>query len=216
MRKYIREPFPALSHLIGAGVSVVAVFFLLQRASGSVKTEISVAIYGMSLIVLYVASALNHGFHCSPPAAERLEQCDYAAIFLLIAGTYTPVCLLVVQGRLGWFLFGFEWLLALIGIFLVFARPSTSAPLRVVIYLAMGWLFLFVLAPIVTAVTTPLLMWLLSGALFYSIGSVFFVTKKPVLWRGYFEAHDLWHVFVLAGSGCHFIFIREYILRVVV
>jgi hemolysin III len=207
MKKYIREPFPALSHLLGAGLSMVGLFFLIEKSADSLRAVVASAIFGVSLIVLYLASALTHGLHCSEETLTRIEKYDYAAIFLLIAGTYTPVCLLIIRGPLGWGLLISEWTLAAFGVSSIFFRRHIPKHLRVAIYLIMGWLFLIAINPIISTVPQNDLAWLIGGGLAYSIGSIVFLTNKPNFWRGYFEAHDLWHLFVLAGSTCHFIFI---------
>jgi hemolysin III len=211
VKKYIREPFPALSHLFGAGISVLALISLIQNSGDNARAIFSSFVYGMSLILLYTASALTHGIHCSSKMMARFERWDHAGIFFLIAGTYTPVCLLIIPGSLGWMLLFCEWVLAFAGVYTVFFRPNISRTIRVIIYLAMGWLLLFALNPIIEAVSNTLLSWLIAGGLFYSIGSIFFLTNKPNLWPGKFTAHDLWHLFVLFGSISHFIFITKFL-----
>ncbi len=212
MKKYIREPFSSLSHLVGAILSVAALIILLQESGASHRAIIASAVYGISLIILFLASALVHGLHCSPKLESRLEQCDHAAIYFLIAGTYTPVCLLMIRGPLGWSLLIIEWIIAAIGVYMIFFKPGVSKFRRVATYIAMGWLFLFAINPIIIAVPNSLLMWLIAGGLFYSVGSIFFITNRPTLLKEHFEGHELWHVFVLGGSVCHFIFISNYIV----
>lgn len=210
MKKYIKEPFSALSHLVGVGLSVAALIVLLEKSGHNERATIASAIYGVSLILLYIASALTHGVHCSDRLASYFERCDHAAIFSLIAGTYTPVCLLTIKGPVGLFLLGAEWILAIAGIYTAFVKIRGSRTLQVLTYLCMGWLFLFALGPLVSTVPVSLLAWLFAGVLFYSLGSIFFLTNRPILWKGRFESHDLWHLFVLGGSVCHFIFIMSY------
>ncbi len=212
MKKYVREPFPALSHLFGAGLSIAALVFLLQK-SNTERATIACAIYGASLILLYIASTLTHGVHCSPRLISFFERLDHAAIFLLIAGTYTPVCLLIIPGSFGLSLFVCEWIFAILGIYTIFMKPNISKSVRVLIYVIMGWLCLFAIHQIVSAVSTTSLLFLLAGGMIYSIGSIFFLTNKPTLWPGYFDAHDLWHLFVLGGSSCHFVFICNYLVE---
>lgn len=209
MKKYVREPFPALSHLFGAIISIIALIFLLENSEGNLRATIACVIYGSSLIILYVASALTHGVHGSPRLMSYFERFDHAAIFFLIAGTYTPICLLVIPGPVGLSLFICEWILAIMGIYIIFMRPFITRSLRVWLYVIMGWLFLFALHQIIPAVSNASLVLLLGGGLFYSIGTIFFITDKPNLWPGYFDAHDLWHLFVLGGSTCHFVFISK-------
>ena len=212
IKKYIRDPFPSLSHAAGAVFSGVALNYLLVSAGDNLCAQISGAIFGTTLILLYLASALAHGVTGSPRLERFLEDCDHAAIFLLIAGTYTPVCLLMIPGNLGLALLTCEWIFAAVGIYTVFFLPQASKAFRAGTYLGMGWMFLFAINPLVTTLPISILVWLAGGVLFYSVGSVVFVTGRPSLWAGKFEAHDLWHVFVLSGSSCHFMFVNEHIL----
>ncbi len=211
MQKYLKEPFCALSHLFGVLLSVVGLVVLLQAAGDSSRAVTASIIYGTTLILLFLASALTHGPHFAPETAARFERCDYAAIFLLIAGTYTPFCLLVVRGPLGWTMLGIEWLLAIVGVWSVFYGSERSKSKHVAIYLAMGWLFVLALGPITTALTNPLLSWLIGGGIFYSVGAIIFLRDWPHLLGGRFSAHDLWHVFVLGGSSCHFVLVNHFV-----
>ncbi len=211
MKKYFREPFPAISHLIGAILSVIALISLLQKSGSHRIALLASAIYGGSLILLYLASTLTHGMHSSEKLLSHFERCDHAAIFFLIAGTYTPLCLLIIPGAFGWTLLALEWILAFAGIYTIFIQPDVPKLIRVGIYLCMGWLFIFALGPIIAAVPNTLLSWLFAGVFLYSIGAIFFVTERPNFFPGKFEAHDLWHIFVMGGSTCHFIFISNFL-----
>lgn len=211
IRRCIKDPFPGLSHWVGALLSIAALIVLMRAARGRETYAIAFAIYGGSLIVLYLASALNHSIHCADAAANRLDQFDYSAIFLLIAGTYTPVCLITLRGKWGWSVLAAEWVMAVVGIADVWWGGKHSKWLHVVIYVVMGWLAILVMVPLLRVFPAGALFWLLAGGLAYSFGSVIFATNRPRLWPGIFEAHDLWHALVLTGSACHFVMIYCFI-----
>lgn len=208
----LKEPFCALSHYTGAALSTVALIALLMAAHGRLWQTLGGAIFGLSLITLYMASALSHTWHAPPRVQNRLSQFDYVAIFLLIAGTYAPFCLVTLHGALGWTLLGIEYGLALIGIANVVFRDETPHWIRVVLYVLMGWAIVVAWPTVQHALPPPARAWLVAGGLLYSIGVVVFAADRPHLWPGKFSAHDLWHVFVLAGSACHFVLILHYII----
>jgi hemolysin III len=211
LRRCIKEPFPGISHFVGALLSVAALVILLLYANGRVWHVVGFAVYGATLILLYLASAMAHSIHCSPRTGARLDRLDYSAIFLLIAGTYTPICLVPLRGPWGWTLLGCVWGLAVIGICTVWFPRWRKDWARVVIYLSMGWLALIATGEIVSRFTGPALAWLLAGGVVYSAGAAVFVTNRPCLWSGRFVAHDLWHVMVLLGSACHFMVMVDFV-----
>jgi hemolysin III len=202
----IREPFSGLSHLVGAVLSVVGLAVLLILAHGRPWHSLGYAIFGASLIVLYSASALYHSLHVSERGMVALQRCDHGAIFLLIAGTYAPVCLVLLRNSLGLKLLAAEYALAAIGIVMVVAFKSKPEWLRVTLYLCMGWLAVMALPTLWRIMSPSALAWLVAGGLFYTIGVIFYATGRPRLWPGKFGAHDLWHLFVMGGSACHYIF----------
>ncbi|MDB5329213.1 MAG: channel protein hemolysin family [Phycisphaerales bacterium] len=204
-RRWVKDPFPGLSHFFGALLAVVGLVVLLIVAAGRPWQVVSFSIYGTTMILLYLASGLAHSVYCSPRVEKWLDRFDYIGIYLLIAGTYTPICLITLRGPWGWSIFGVEWGLALIGIILVLAGLDYSKPLRTGIYVAMGWMALIAAIPTLHALPTNALLWLFAGGAAYSIGAIIFVTNRPHLWPGWFNAHDLWHCLVLTGSACHFI-----------
>jgi hemolysin III len=207
----MKDFFPALSHWFGAVLSLAGLALLLARTLGRPWWEFTAfAVYGVSLVLLYTASALAHSLYCPPRAQERLDRFDYAAIFLLIAGTYTPFCVVALRGPWGLGLLAAVWLTAAAGIAHLFSPASTRRG-RVVTYVAMGWLGLAAAVPLLRALPTPAVLWLLAGGAIYTLGSVVFFTNRPNLWPGRFEAHDLWHCMVLAGSACHFLTILKFV-----
>lgn len=207
----IKEPFPGLSHLAGVGLSIAALVVLLSQARGRMWHVVGFAIYGASLILLYAASAMAHSIHCSPRTSACLERIDYSAIFLLIAGTYTPICLVPLRGPWGWSLLAGVWTLAALGIWSVWAKRSRHTGLRMLIYLCMGWLVILAAGKVFHTFTPAALAWLVAGGVVYSAGAVVFLTDRPHLWPGRFMAHDLWHVMALLGSLCHFMVMFNFI-----
>jgi len=204
--KLLREPFSAMSHLVGALLSIAALVILLVLSHGRPWHIVSFSIYGSSLILLYTASALYHALSVRPRYAERLRRLDHSMIYLLILGSYAPLCLIALRGAWGWSLFGVEIGLAVTGI--AFSMFWTRVPdwVRLMLYLGMGWLIVIALVPLRAAISNTAWEWLVAGGLTFSIGAVIFALDRPHLLPGKFHAHDLWHCFVLAGTICHFIF----------
>lgn len=204
-RNWVREPFSGLSHGIGALLSILGLIVLLVLAHGRLWHSVGFGIYGASLIALYAASAAYHSLHVSERGLHRLMLCDHGAIFLLIAGTYAPLCLVTLRTGWGPCLLSMEYGLAALGILCVFLFNSKPEWLRVVLYMGMGWLALLALPALRTLLPPAAVGWLVGGGVMYTVGVVFYATNRPRLWPGKFGAHDLWHVFVMAGSACHFV-----------
>jgi hemolysin III len=211
LKRYIREPFCGLSHFIGAGLSVLGLVLLLIAAHGRPWHTVSYSIYGLTLISLYTSSGLYHSLKVSPRAEFEFMRVDHLNIFLLIAGSCTPVCLVPLRGPWGWSLFGIEWGIAVLGISSTYLWKNRPHWVRITLYIIMGWLVAGTLSPLRASVPEAGLLWLVSGGLFYTVGAAVFALDRPHLWPGKFSAHDLWHVFVLAGSACHFYFIYHFI-----
>jgi len=211
--KYIKDPFPGLSHFFGAGLSIIAMIVLLMASAGKPWWIACFSIYGGCMITLYLASGTCHSVHCKPALEKWLDRFDYIAIFLLIAGTYTPVCLIGLGGVWGWTILIAEWTVAAVGIGLVVSGRGMSNLVRSILYVVMGWLAIVAASPILHSLSGPALAWLFAGGVVYSVGAVVFVTNRPNLIPGWFNAHDLWHCMVLAGSTCHFFLMLAMISR---
>ena len=203
----LREPFASGSHLLGALAGLFAVIYLVGSCDGSTEAVCAALIYGIALISVFLISGLFHGLHCSEAGITKLERLDYAAIYLFIAGTYTPVCLFVIGGSLGTWLLAGEWALAIIGVYLTLNRGPTHRNLQVVIFLIMGWAFTLALPSLDKALSPPLFNLLILGGLFYSVGAVIFACGLPQFFRNKLSAHDWWHVLVLLGSSAHYIMV---------
>ncbi len=212
-KKRLREPVNGLTHLAGGLLASVGLVVLLATATSAGRTDQLVAfgIFGFSLISLYTASALYHLLPLSPPGIARLRRVDHISIFLLIAGTYTPFCLLALDGgwRVG--LLSLIWGLALCGILLKLLWMDAPRWLSVTLYLGMGWVAVIAAPALFRALPTGGTVWVLGGGLVYSAGALIYGLKRPNPVPGVFGFHELWHVFVVAGSACHYWAVLWYI-----
>jgi hemolysin III len=206
----IREPFNACSHLVGLLLSLAGAAFLL-RSAADLAHRTAVGVYGGSLVLLYAASTVYHGVPLTGRTIRPLRILDHVAIYFLIAGTYTPIAVVTLKGALGWSLLAVVWCIALAGI--PFKLLWIDAPdwLSTAIYLAMGWLAVLALEPLARAVPPSGLAWLAAGGLLYTVGAVIFVRERPNPLPGVFGHHEIWHLLVLAGSACHFVFIMRHV-----
>ncbi|HSZ54706.1 MAG TPA: hemolysin III family protein [Tepidisphaeraceae bacterium] len=212
LRRAVKDPFPGLSHWAGMFLSIAGVAVLVSFAWGRAWQLVGCAIYGASLVLLYLASALAHTLRCSPRLDDFLTRLDCMAIYLLIAGTYTPLCLVTLRGPWGWGMLIAEWTMAAAGIVIVASKWFDSRWPRTLLYLFMAWVVaLAATVPILRVLPVPALEWLLAGGVIYSIGAVVFALDRPDLWPGRFVAHDLWHVLVILGSACHFVVIARFV-----
>jgi len=166
---------------------------------------VAVSIYGATLVLLFLASTLYHSIS-RPRAKEALHLADHAAIYALIAGSYTPFLLVNMRGAWGWSMLAVIWGLAVIGITLTLAQIKRLQKAPVLIYLGMGWLMIIAIVPLVRSVARGGLLWLAAGGLLYSLGVIFY------RWKGLRFNHAVWHVFVLAASACHFIAVLGYVV----
>ncbi len=212
-RKRFREPVNGLTHLAGGLLASVGLIMLLVTAAseGRVDQLVAFGIFGFSLIALYSASALYHLLPLSPAGVAGLRRADHMSIFVLIAGTYTPFCLLALDGgwRVG--LLSLVWGLALCGILLKLLWMDAPRWLSVALYLGMGWVALVAAPALFRAVPAGGMAWVLAGAFVYSAGALIYGLKRPNPMPGVFGFHELWHLFVLAGSACHFWAVLGYI-----
>ena len=202
----IRDPFSGVSHFVGAVLALIGLVVLAVLAWGQPTKLAAFAIYGSGAVALYLASAIYHSLHTESPWPQRF---DHMAIYVMIAGTYTPVCMVALPGQLGYSMLGIEWGLALVGIIANVWFGGGPAVMRVILYLGMGWLAVIAIPQLRVVMPAQAVTWLLAGGILYSLGTVIYATERPKLWPGKFGAHDLWHVFVLAASGCHFLMMLD-------
>ncbi|MCD4738077.1 MAG: hemolysin III family protein [Anaerolineae bacterium] len=197
----------SITHGIGAGLSVagLTILVILAVRYGNVRQLVSFSIYGATLIILYLASTLYHSFQ--RPAVKRVFKIiDHAAIFLLIAGTYTPFLLIGVRGAWGWTLLIIIWGLAILGISFKALFIDRFQKLAVLPYILMGWLSVVMLKKLLVNISLGGLIWLAAGGATYTLGTIFYALKKVPY------AHSIWHLFVLGGSTCHFFAVLLYLV----
>ena len=213
-RRGLREPANGLTHLFGALLALAGLGVLVQQASlgGTALHLVSVSIYGTSLFVLYLTSSVFHLLPVSPRRVQTLLKLDHMAIFLLIAGTYTPFCLVTLQGPWGWSMFGVVWGLAAAGLLLKQLWPGTPRWLSTAIYVGMGWVVVPAIPTLMQRLPTGGLVWLVAGGLCYTGGAVIYATRKPDPWPEVLGYHVIWHLWVMAGSACHFWAVLRFVL----
>lgn len=201
------EKLNIITHGLGFLLSIAALVILVVKASesGNATLITSLAIFGSSLIVLYAASTLYH-YAKTPEIRYKLNILDHSAIYVLIAGTYTPFCLVILKGWVGWTIFGVSWGLALLGIIFKVFYIGKYGKISTIAYVLMGWVIIIAIKPLIDNFPTPGLIWLLCGGLAYSIGAILYSVKK-IRYN-----HAIFHVFVLIGSFCHFMAIFLYVL----
>lgn len=199
----------AVTHGIGAALSIAALVILIVFAvlKGTPWHVVSFTIYGVSMLLLYTSSTLVHGFR-DGKAKDLFEIFDHSAIYLFIAGTYTPLMLIVVKGVLGWSIFGIVWGIAILGCAFKAYFVKRFLFMSTIFYILMGWLIVIAWEPLTTNMASGGIILLAIGGLMYTLGTVFYV------WRGFPFHHAVWHLFVLAGSILHFFMILFYVLPI--
>jgi hemolysin III len=204
---YHGERFNAWTHLIGALLACIGAIWLLVVAGldGDPWKIVSVAIYGLALVLLYSISTLYHSLRGRAKVVMR--KLDHLSIYLLIAGSYTPFCLVTLHGTWGWSLFGVVWGLGLLGMLQEIKPRSEARVLSLVIYAVMGWIVLVAIEPLLAALGRDGFIWLASGGVLYTVGIVFFAYDSR-----FRHWHGIWHLFVMAGSLLHYVAILRYVL----
>lgn len=217
MQITIREPGSAITHFIGMVLALVASIPLLIRASGNQNHTVLVAmsIFILSMICLYGASTLYHSVNVSGDVLKIFRKIDHMMIFVLIAGSYTPVCMLVIGGNLGYTMLAIVWSIAIGGMLVKACWITCPKWFSSVIYIAMGWTCVFVFGRLFHTLSTAGFLWLLAGGITYTIGGIIYAMKLPIFNSKHacFGSHEVFHLFVMGGSLCHFIFMYCYVLR---
>lgn len=215
MQITIREPGSALTHFIAMLLAAFAAAPLLTKAALYADREsiIALSIFCVSMILLYGASATYHSLNLSGRPLRIFRKIDHMMIFILIAGSYTPICLTVLGGKLGYTLLAVIWGLALFGMILKACWITCPKWFSSVIYIAMGWACVAVFGPLLQVLPTAAFLWLLAGGIIYTIGGVIYALKLPLFneKHEFFGSHEIFHLFVMAGSFCHFIFMYCYV-----
>lgn len=205
----VKDPISALTHFIGFWAAILAMPFLLIRASMHLTRQadlFSLGVFMLSMILLYGASTAYHTFHISREANKILKKIDHSMIFVLIAGSYTPVCVMVLNPSTGFPLLALVWGMAFAGIIFKLCWVTCPKWVSSIIYIGMGWLCILAFSDIYQALPMVPFLWLLIGGIVYTVGGVIYALKLPLLEKFIpgFGAHELFHVFVMGGSFCHF------------
>ena len=214
MEKFIKEPINSLTHLGGAILSAFATIYMLYQSImiGNPYKIAAAITFGISLILLYTASTVYHWVFSSEKLYTILRKIDHSMIYMLIAGTYTPICLVTLKGKLGWILFSLIWSLAISGIIMKIFWLNAPRWLYTAFYLVLGWLAIFFIGPIYKALPSPAFILLFSGGLMYTFGAIIYATKLPIFKFKYLGFHEIFHLFILFGSFSHFLMVSQYIL----
>ena len=215
MKFHLKDPGSSITHFIGMLMALLAATPLLIKASMNPDSVhvISLAIFIVSMILLYAASATYHALDLSERANRILRKIDHMMIFILIAGTYTPVCVIVLGGKVGYSLLALVWGIAIIGILVKAFWITCPKWFSSIIYIAMGWVCVGVFGPLWNVLPHAAFGWLLAGGIIYTIGGVIYALKLPIFngKHKFFGSHEIFHLFVMGGSICHFIFMYLYV-----
>ncbi|MCI9108617.1 MAG: hemolysin III family protein [Lachnospiraceae bacterium] len=215
MQITIREPGSAITHFIGMMMAVFATIPLLVKTAMEANTIslASMSVFMLSMILLYGASATYHSINVSQKIITIFRKIDHMMIFVLIAGSYTPVCLIVLGGRLGYTLLTVVWGIAIAGMTIKAFWITCPKWFSSIIYIAMGWVCLGVFGPLWHTLPATAFLWLLAGGIIYTAGGIIYALKLPIFnsRHAYFGSHEIFHLFVMGGSICHFIFMYLYV-----
>ena len=215
MQITIREPGSAITHFIAMMMAVFATVPLLVKAGIQSGWEnfLAMAIFMGSMILLYGASATYHSVDLTGRSLRIFRKLDHMMIFVLIAGSYTPVCLIVLGGKLGYTLLALVWGIAAVGMLVKACWITCPKWFSSVIYIAMGWVCVLVFGPLLKTLSAPAFLWLLAGGIIYTVGGVIYALKLPIFnaKHKFFGSHEVFHLFVMGGSICHFIFMYLYV-----
>lgn len=215
MEKYLREPVNGLTHFVGAVLSLFALIAMILKAyerGSSLITFLSVIFFGVSMILLYSASATYHSVIANDKVIKMLKRLDHSMIFILIAGSYAPFCLVALDGKVGMNLFMAVTICAVLGITFKICWVTCPRWVSSVMYIGIGWFAIFAIYPMSQVLSIAGLMWLILGGLMYTIGGVIYALKSEKIRIGIFGRHEIFHVFIMIGTLCHFICVFIYII----
>ncbi len=215
MNNYLREPINGFTHLAGAILSFIGLIALVIKTTlnnPSVVALTAVIIFGISMILLYAASATYHLVVSTDKVISFLRRLDHAMIFLLIAGSYTPFCLIALKGTTGWVLFSIIIAIAITGICFKLIWFSCPRWLSTSIYVAMGWIAIFLIGPLYKALSSEGIALLVIGGVFYTIGAIIYAVKPKFLKSKYLGYHEIFHIFIMLGTVAHFFCIFKYVI----
>lgn len=215
MGNYIREPINGLTHLAGAILSFIALLAMVIKASltnGSPLAILAVIVFGISMILLYSASATYHMVIAKDKVIAFLRKLDHSMIFILIAGTYAPFCLISLKGVLGGILFSIIGAVAICGVIFKMVWFHCPRWLSTVLYIAMGWMVIIVISPLSQNINIAGLVLLLIGGILYTIGGIIYAVKPKILQYRHLGFHEIFHMFILLGSCAHFLSVFLYVI----
>ena len=215
MQITIREPGSAITHYVGMMLAVFAAIPLLVKAgvTSGIRNMAAMAVFIGSMILLYGASAMYHSVNLEGSKLKFFRKIDHMMIFVLIAGTYTPVCLIILGGKIGYTLLAVVWSIAAVGMLVKAFWVTCPKWFSSVIYIAMGWVCVFVFGNLWSTLPLGGFLWLLAGGIIYTIGGVIYALKLPIFNSKHksFGSHEVFHLFCMAGSFCHFVFMYLYV-----
>ena len=208
------EPLSGTTHLIAALLSIAGLSLLITLSAmrGEAIHVVSFSVFGASLVLLYLFSTVYHFISKSHPAKVLFQILDHITIYILIAGTYTPLVLIVLPPMWGWGMFSVIWALALFGILIKIFLRAVQGWVSAIFYILMGWLIVIALVPLKEALPLEGMLWLLAGGVFYTVGTVFFALDRTIKLNRWYTLHDIFHVFVMLGSFSHFWFMFRFVL----
>lgn len=211
----LKEPGSAITHFLGIPMSIIAAFPLITRAAAQHDGVhvLTISIFIASMLMLYCASTIYHSIDGSPNTNRVLKKLDHCMVFILIAGSYTPICLIAIGGETGKILCAVAWGSAFIGCLIKFFWINSPKWVTAVLYVAAGWICLLCFSELIHSMPSRAFAWLLTGGLFYTIGAIIYTLKIPLFHNKFknFGVHELFHLFILAGSFCHIILMYKYI-----
>lgn len=215
MKFKIKDPGSALTHFIGMLLALVAAVPLLMKAARSpgYTHVLALTVFIVSMILLYTASTVYHSLDISPKVNQMLRKIDHMMIFILIAGTYTPICLLVLGDKTGWSMLALVWGVAVAGIIINALWITCPKWFSSLIYIAMGWICVLAFSKLLAALPPSAFGWLLAGGIIYTVGGIIYAMKLPILNNRfkYFGSHEIFHLFVMGGSLCHYIMMYVFV-----
>jgi len=215
MKFKLKDPGSAITHGIAFLLAAVGAAPLLIRSSewSDHIHIVALGVFILTMMLLYAASTLYHSVDSTAKVNRRLKKLDHMMIFVLIAGSYTPVCLIVLGGKLGYTLLALVWGIAAVGMIVKACWITCPKWFSSVIYIAMGWVCVLVFGPLLKTLSTPAFLWLLAGGIIYTVGGVIYALKLPIFnaKHKFFGSHEVFHLFVMGGSVCHFIFMYLYV-----
>ena len=211
----VKDPGSALTHFIAMILAIIAAIPLLSKAghdSGHMHIS-ALAIFILSMIGLYAASTISHTLDISPKINKLLRKIDHMMIFILIAGTYTPVCMIVLGDKTGWTMLTLVWGIAIVGILINALWITCPKWFSSLIYIAMGWVCILAITKILSSMPRAGFMWLLAGGIIYTVGGIIYAMKLPFFnsRHRYFGSHEIFHLFVMGGSLCHYVMMYRFV-----